>query len=69
MTATTQNNTTVRTHEQESIANSSAQVGIGIIALLSAMIGTWGVTCLLSGLAQYGITGMIRGWITAVMGG
>lgn len=69
MTAATKNTTTIRTHEHESVANGSAQVGIGIIALMSALIGTWGVTCLLSGLAQYGVTGMIRGWITAVMGG
>ncbi|MFH1217593.1 MAG: hypothetical protein V1706_13945 [Pseudomonadota bacterium] len=66
---TTTNTTTAATHSQESAANSTAQVGIGIIALLSAMIGTWGAACLISGLSQYGVTGMIQGWISAVFGG
>ncbi|MFZ5758206.1 MAG: hypothetical protein ACOY32_01085 [Thermodesulfobacteriota bacterium] len=57
------------TTAQESAANSAAQVGIGIIGLLSAMIGTWGLACLLGGLAQYGVIGMIKGWISAVFGG
>ena len=69
MKTTSTTSTTVATHAQESAANSAAQVGIGIIALLSAMIGTWGVVCLISGLSQYGVTGMIQGWFSAVFGG
>ncbi|MCB2183544.1 MAG: hypothetical protein KQH63_16035 [Desulfobulbaceae bacterium] len=68
MTTTTNNQTTARTQEQESISQSGAQVGIGIITILSAMIGTWGVACLIGGLSQYGVTGMVKGWISAVMG-
>lgn len=68
MTTTTQN-TTARAHEHESAAQSGAQVGVGIIMVLSALIGTWGVACLIGGLSQYGVTGMIKGWLSAVMGG
>jgi len=65
MNATAKTTTTVQAHEQDS----AAQVGIGLIGILSAMIGTWGVACLISGICQYGIVGMIKGWVSAVMGG
>lgn len=58
--------TATRTHE--SATNSAAQVGVGLIALLSALIGAWAVACLIGGLSQYGVVGMIRGWISAVFG-
>ncbi|MCB2183546.1 MAG: hypothetical protein KQH63_16045 [Desulfobulbaceae bacterium] len=66
MTTTTQKTTVA--HEKESISQSGAQVGIGIIAILSAMIGMWGLACLAGGLSQYGIVGLVKGWISAVMG-
>jgi hypothetical protein len=44
------------------------QVGIGVIGILSAIIGTWGVACLIGGLCQYGIVGMIKGWVSAITG-
>lgn len=65
-TATTNQETQVQV--QESISQSSAQVGIGIIAIVSAMIGMWGIACLIGGLSQYGVTGMVKGWLSAVMG-
>jgi hypothetical protein len=65
MNATAKTTTTVQAHEQESVS----QIGIGLIGILSAMIGTWGVACLISGICQYGIVGMIKGWVSAVMGG
>jgi hypothetical protein len=65
MNATAKTTTTVQTHEQEAVG----QVGIGLIGILSAMIGIWGVACLISGISQYGIVGMIRGWVSAVLGG
>ena len=65
---TTATKTTTQAHEQESIIYSSDQVGIGVITILSAVIGTWGVACLIGGLSQYGIVGLAKGWITAVFG-
>ena len=65
MKAIAKTTTTVQAHEQESVS----QIGIGLIGILSAMIGTWGVACLISGICQYGIAGMIKGWVSAVMGG
>ena len=67
MTTTVQN-TKVRANKVESVSQSSAQVGVSIIATLSALIGLWATACLCSGLAQYGVVGMIKGWIGAVLG-
>lgn len=67
MTTTAQNKK-VKAIELELVSQSSAQVGIGIIATLSALIGIWATACLLSGLAQYGVVGMIKGWLSAVLG-
>lgn len=65
---TTAQKTTTRAHEQESIATSSDQVGIGVITIMSAVIGTWATACFISGLSQYGIVGLAKGWLSAVMG-
>ena len=66
MNATAKTTTTVQAHEQEAAVS---QIGIGMIGILSALIGTWGLACLVSGICQYGIAGMIKGWVSAVMGG
>ena len=65
MNVTAKTNTTVQAHEQETVS----QIGIGLIGIMSALIGTWGATCLISGFCQYGVVGMIKGWVSAVMGG
>ncbi|MBU0965683.1 MAG: hypothetical protein KKA54_04800 [Proteobacteria bacterium] len=65
MKATAKTTTTAQTHEQETIP----QIGIDLIVILSALIGTWAVACLIGGISQYGIVGMITGWFSAVMGG
>lgn len=44
-------------------------VGVSIIVILSALIGLWAVTCLVSGISQSGVIGMVKGWFMAVMGG
>ncbi len=59
---------TTQEYEHESVAQSGDQVGIGIITVLSALIGIWGVACFVGGVSQYGIVGLAKGWLTAVMG-
>ena len=51
MNATTENTTTVQAQEQESIGHSSAQVGIGIIGLLSPNVGGMAVSFIDSAMA------------------
>lgn len=67
MTSTAEK-TTVKAHERESVSQSGAQVGVGVIATVSALIGIWATACLMSGLSQYGVVGLIKGWLGAVMG-
>lgn len=66
--ATTTQKKTVEMYEQDAVSQGSCQVGVGLVTIVSAMIGIWGIACLISGLSQFGVIGMIRGWIAAVMG-
>ncbi len=50
-------------------AQSSAQIGVTIILIASAMVGAWGLACLVGGVSRYGVVEMIKGWFSAVMGG
>ena len=45
-----------------------AEVGMGVIMVLAALIGIWGIACLMGGLAQTGIGEMISGERTAGTG-
>ena len=45
-----------------------AEVGMGVIMVLAALIGIWGIACLMGGLAQTGIGELVSGYITAVTG-
>jgi len=37
-------------------------------AVLSALVGIWGLTCLLAGFVNTGSLGMLKGYITAITG-
>lgn len=59
----------VGTVEQQDIAEGISYAGIGIIKTLAALIGVWGVACLIGGLSKSGgIMEMAQGWLTAVTG-
>ena len=48
----------------EEVMSFSFKVG----AVLSALVGIWGVTCLLAGLINAGPLAMLKGYISAVTG-
>lgn len=50
------------------MGHDAAEVGMGVIMVLAALIGIWGIACLMGGLAQTGIGEMLSGYITAVTG-
>ena len=55
--------------EQEDIAEGISLVGIGIIKTLAALVGVWGLACLIGGVAKSGsLMEMAQGWLTAVTG-
>jgi hypothetical protein len=53
----------------ESIANDAAQVGMGVLIALAALIGIWGIACLVGGIVNSGsILDMATGFVAAVTG-
>ncbi len=42
--------------------------GLKIGGVLSALIGIWGLTCLIAGLVNFGPVEMIKGYFTAITG-
>ena len=47
----------------------AAEVGVGVIMVLAALIGIWGIACLFGGIVQSGgIAGLVNGFISAVTG-
>lgn len=48
----------------------AAEVGVGVITILAALIGIWGIACLIGGIAQSGGIGeLVSGYLSAVTGG
>ncbi len=53
----------------DSLSQGTSQFGLGLIMTLAALIGVWGVACLIGGIAKCeGILDLVRGYFTAVMG-
>lgn len=48
--------------------NQATKAGIGMATMLTGLAGTWGVGCLISGLSQGGMTGLITGYLAAITG-
>jgi hypothetical protein len=46
----------------------NSKLGIGIIMSMAAIVGVWGITCLISGLANTGLHEVGRSLITAITG-
>lgn len=55
--------------DQEAVVEGISQAGMGIIVVLAALIGAWGLACLIGGLGKSAaILDAARGWLTAVSG-
>lgn len=52
----------------DKMARDASEVGIGIVALLAAMIGVWGLACLIGGIASEGVLDLATGYLTAITG-
>ena len=46
----------------------NSKLGIGIIMSMAALVGVWGTTCLISGLANSGMQEVGRNLLTAITG-
>jgi len=55
--------------DQAAIGEGVSQAGVGVILTLAAMIGIWGIACLVGGMARMGgVVELARAWMTAVTG-
>ncbi len=54
--------------DREAMVEGTSQAGLGVLIALAALVGLWGFGCLVSGMANSGAIGILRGWVTAVSG-
>lgn len=64
MTADTQ--TTIRTQEDAGYETSKFALGVGIVT--AALVGLWGMACLVSALANTGPISLLKNYFIALLG-
>lgn len=53
----------------DKMGRDASEVGMGVIMVLAALIGIWGIACLFGGIIQSGGVGeLINGYLAAVTG-
>jgi len=53
----------------DKITRDASEVGMGVIMVMAALIGIWGIACLIGGIANSGgIADLANGWLAAVTG-
>lgn len=52
----------------DKLTRDASEVGIGVIMVLAALIGIWGIACLVGAVANEGLLEMVQGYISAVTG-
>jgi hypothetical protein len=58
---------TIQDNIDEREETSKTALIIGIV--MATLVGLWGATCLIGGLASSGVGGLIKGYIATVIGG
>ncbi len=65
-------NTNIKTYEttnnHTNVKDETSRTALGIGIAMAALIGLWGVACLIGGIASSGIGGIVVGYIKAVTG-
>ena len=53
----------------DKMGRDATEVGIGVITVLAALIGIWGIACLFGGIVQSGGIGeLLNGYLSAITG-
>jgi hypothetical protein len=53
----------------DKITRDASEVGMGVIMVLAALIGIWGIACLIGGIANSGgVAEVLNGYMSAVTG-
>ena len=50
------------------VVHDVATVIFNIVAVSAVLIGLWAAACLIGGIAEHGVGGLVQGWISAVTG-
>ena len=58
-------NTISRTENNINVAEETSKFGLNVLMICAAMVGTWGVACLIGGLSSVGATNLVKGFLTA----
>ena len=61
-------NTNTRIETKTDVGYETSRFGLGVGMAMAALIGLWGVACLIGGLASNGVGGMLKGYLTALTG-
>lgn len=54
--------------DRQAVTEGTAQAAIIVLMLLAALVGVWGLACLVGGVVESGAGGLLRGFIAAVTG-
>ncbi len=66
MTTKTNTQTTIRTKVEAGYETSKFALGAGMV--MAALLGVWGVACLVSALVSVGPMNVVKGFFTALIG-
>jgi hypothetical protein len=59
----------INTQDAAELKKGASQAGVGIILTLAALLGSWGIMCLVSAVVgEGGLLGVGRSWISAITG-
>ena len=61
-------NTNTWAEEKTDVGHEASRFGLNIIIAMATLIGLWGTACLIGGLANNGVGGMLRGYLTELTG-
>jgi len=60
--------TITTTETKVNVGQETGKYAVKAIGILSALIGAWGMACLIGGFASSGATGLLQGYISALTG-
>lgn len=52
----------------EVLKDEASRITIGIGGIVTGIIGLWAVACLIGGLMNGGLTGIVKGYLSAITG-
>ena len=52
----------------DKLARDASEVGVGVVTILAALIGIWGLACLIGGVANEGLVELFNGYMSAITG-